>query len=576
MSGGNRRPRLTTAQAEALAELTQIATDHPNSLKIVANREVDSDGALRVVVELPTGDLPEADGGLVANEREQVTVTVGVAYPLCPPSASVDHQRFLDTPHVLQGERLCVYLDPSREWRPSDGVAGFLERLWQWFADAIAARFDPRTALYHAVGGVLHRSPGAPTIVVRHGLPKPVKTFRRAIVRARTATRLDLAWAEPTTIDETYAAVITSSARLPLGLGLTLPALVTVLNQHAGIDEAGILSYLATTATRNPSGSELYFGIVVDLQNAGDHLLFGRLDAATTDVLRRLVSEHGALLSLTSADVPAATAIQWCATSDERPGSQTRRDHARPVAAFQGKTIHIWGCGGLGSWIAEFVARAGAQHIFLSDPATSLTGGLLVRQNFTEEDIGRAKVDALADRIRAVSDNVVVTTNVGMLPTDASLSQADLIIDATVNAAIRELLHAQVTRVNGPQVATVATDVATGTLGLLIVTSPDCDIDATTIDELTGRTVLERGDLEGFHAFWAAPDLSAEVVPQPGCSVPTFHGSAADMASLAGSFVSFIGAHLDRPVAGAHLLALPHAPGGPAHHFLPADALPTT
>ncbi len=79
--------------------------------------------------------------------------------------------------------------------------------------------------------------------------------------------------------------------------------------------------------------------------------------------------------------------------SDERQEVTTRRDDDRPVNGFQGKTIHVLGCGGLGSWIAEFIARAGATTITICDPGT-ITGGFLVRQNYTENDIGRTKANA--------------------------------------------------------------------------------------------------------------------------------------------------------------------------------------
>lgn len=46
-----------------------------------------------------------------------------------------------------------------------------MNRLWQWLADAAAGRFDPDTALYHPVGGILHHTPGAPTVVVREPVP---------------------------------------------------------------------------------------------------------------------------------------------------------------------------------------------------------------------------------------------------------------------------------------------------------------------------------------------------------------------------------------------------------------------
>jgi tRNA A37 threonylcarbamoyladenosine dehydratase len=68
------------------------------------------------------------------------------------------------------------------------------------------------------------------------------------------------------------------------------------------------------------------------------------------------------------------------------------------VTWFAGKTIELWGCGALGSWIAEYLVRAGAAAIILRDHGY-VTKGLLVRQNYIEADVGQRKVDALFHRL---------------------------------------------------------------------------------------------------------------------------------------------------------------------------------
>jgi len=261
--------------------------------------------------------------------------------------------------------------------------------------------------------------------------------------------------------------------------------------------------------------------------------------------------------------------------SDERPEITTRRDHRRPASAFAGKTIHIWGCGGLGSWIAEFIARAGAANIVLCDPA-SVTGGLLVRQNYTEADIGTLKVEALAARLRAINDQLVVATSAGLLPADSisALPDCDAIIDATVNVSLGVLLDAEAARRKPdrkPLVAQVATDTRTGTLGILTVAAPDYASGPVMIDQCTGDVVLADGRLERFHTFWQTPAAGDEIIPARGCSTPTFHGSAADLAAVAATLVSLLGSHLHTTASGTHLVALPYADGdGPAHQFVPA------
>jgi ThiF family len=241
------------------------------------------------------------------------------------------------------------------------------------------------------------------------------------------------------------------------------------------------------------------------------------------------------------------------------------------VTGYAGKTVHVWGCGGLGSWIAEYVVRAGAKKVVLCDPGT-ISGGLLVRQNFIEADVGNTKVQALAQRIRAISDTVEVATHDGAIP-DEDLGDSDLIIDATISIAVSRLLD-EVARTSGdrPLLAQVATDARTGTLGILTVSTPPLQIGPLTIDRRVGEQITTDGSLEAFHTLWDSSAHEDQIIPTRGCSTPTFHGSAADLAGVAGSLTSILGTHLGTGAAmsGTHLISLPHGEAGPLRAFVPA------
>ncbi len=144
-----------------------------------------------VGISLHTADIPLEPGGLELEDDEEFVLRISSSL-LTPPEVDVEHVRFLGYPHVLQGQRLCIYLDPSREWDPSLGIAGLLTRLWDWLTDAAAGRFDASTAIYHAVGGVLHRTDGAPTIVVREA--GSTKRHQTACLIARSPHRYDLTY----------------------------------------------------------------------------------------------------------------------------------------------------------------------------------------------------------------------------------------------------------------------------------------------------------------------------------------------------------------------------------------------
>lgn len=122
-------------------------------------------------------------------------------------------------------------------------------------------------------------------------------------------------------------------------------------------------------------------------------------------------------------------------------------------------------------------------------------------------------------------------------------------------------------------IAQVATDARTGSLGIANICAPGAPCTPSELDDQAGRSVLADGGLELYHPLWEEAAEGDELIPTRGCSVPTFHGSAADLAAVAATLVNMIGLHLQQaetPVSGTHLIALPHAPTGPRHHFLPA------
>lgn len=450
-------------------------------------------------------------------------------------------------------------------------MSGFLEQLWGFFADAVAGRFDPAIALYHPVGGVMHKSEGTPTVVVRDELPSITKSFARARLHERSAHRLDLTWVPAPEEGATLATVIVVPVALVYGAGTSLIELLRSIAGAGHPKPEALLRALAATVARNAPGSPLYFVLAVpNKAGAHHHLVAGRLPSKVADELRRLDLLAAIDLSRVSPTIP----IEWCSVSDERPEISTRRDIARPVTAFAGKTVHVWGCGGLGSWIAEFIARADPECIVVCDPG-SVGGGLLVRQNYSEDDVGANKAEALAARLRGLRDGLSVDVEPGPVPAssqDGLLPDCDVLIDATVSVAVSGFLDAAARKAVGcrPHIAQVGTDSRSGTLGILTVAAPEQPSGASTIDEEVGRVVVADGSLERFHPLWQEPSPGDEIIPARGCSIPTFHGSAADLASLAGVLVSLLGPHIGTPSSGTHLVALPHAVGGPAHVFLEA------
>lgn len=139
-------------------------------------------------------------------------------HALRPPEVAVRHTRFLGFPHVLAGTRICLYLDHAREWQPTYGIRGLINRLWDWLDDAVNARFDPSTALYHAVGGVLHVTTGTPTIIVRHAVDGSARTTAGRL-RRRTDHRYDHLLGSATVTGEIPMPIFVLPHDLPFGAG---------------------------------------------------------------------------------------------------------------------------------------------------------------------------------------------------------------------------------------------------------------------------------------------------------------------------------------------------------------------
>ena len=582
MSRKKAGPEPTDWQKGALADLRQAAAEQPDVLRLVGRPIRGQNGSFLVTLRLYTGPLvTEADDGLALQEHEEFVLTLP-ASPLSRTTVEVTHPRFIGYPHVLQGRQLCIFLDPAREWDPVlGGMRALLSRLWSWLEDAAAGRFDASTAMYHAVGGVLHHTPGAPTLVVRE--PGTDQRVQVGHLIQRTEHRLDLVYGPPPQGGALRVPVVTVAGTLPLGGGTTLTDLLTLVDDprldrrqgrpsQVAAQSPAILTALAASAARNPTGTPQYLVLAVPHPAGGPpHLLGVRLPAPTADALRRIAHQQGSTLDIDATRIRSDLLIEWCPMSDERPAVTTRRDQGTPISGFLGKHVHVWGCGGLGSWMAEFAVRAGAAQVSVCDPGT-VTGGLLVRQNYLETDVGTPKAQALARRLHAISDTVVVHAHDGTLPEVTAIAGADVIIDATVTIAMNHILD-QFAAIEGPRpvLAQIATDTRTGTLGLLSVCTPGTAQTLSSIDADAGKAVLADPALELYHPLWQDTTDSGELVPTRGCSVPTFHGSSADMAAVAGTLTSLLGMHLTTPASGTHLVALPHAAGSANHRFLPHE-----
>ncbi|MCV3265179.1 ThiF family adenylyltransferase [Vibrio harveyi] len=130
--------------------------------------------------------------------------------------------------------------------------------------------------------------------------------------------------------------------------------------------------------------------------------------AESTDTeFREKVEQHRQDCKELSLKCLKSANLRWCSVKEDREEVTVRRDTQTSANAFLDKAVVIWGCGALGSYIAEALVRAGVKHIVLRDNK-KVHPGILVRQNYEDSDIGLWKAESLKVRLQRVNPNLTV------------------------------------------------------------------------------------------------------------------------------------------------------------------------
>ncbi|MBN1884752.1 MAG: sulfur carrier protein ThiS adenylyltransferase ThiF [Candidatus Krumholzibacteriota bacterium] len=141
------------------------------------------------------------------------------------------------------------------------------------------------------------------------------------------------------------------------------------------------------------------------------------------------------------------------------------------------KTVGIAGCGGIGSNAAVSLVRAGVGELILIDH-DRVERSNLNRQFFFEEDMGRPKVEALADRLRGIVPAVRLQLHdLELAPANVPeiLADADLLVEAFDRAeAKRWLIEAWCTSFPGRHIVVGSGLAGLGATDALRVHSAGC------------------------------------------------------------------------------------------------------
>lgn len=565
---------MTPSQELALEQLRRIA-ESGDALEIVDVLEPTEElASLRVVVSLYCKDMPRVSAGLPIRDRERVTIWIGPGFPYAVPSVMVDHVRFAGYPHVNWSRLLCLYQAPQTEWSPSGGMAGYLARLELWFRKAAADELDP-------VGGALHPpvtyETRGPLLIPRCDAPVSGNQGWSgfAELHAISENRLDLvAWKavnDAPADDHLFAAAILLDTPMPLEYPGELRTLLTCL-EGRGVSIDSLLTVLRALLERNANGRPLYIILGTPMRgtrggNLRQHLAcwqmdgfagqiaqlkeqFGELERSFRDLglegKAQDMAEHARKVRDLFLEWAKDKTLTWCQVREDRPEVTVRRDTGRPAATFAGKVIEVWGCGALGAPIAEWVVRAGAARVILRDEGR-VTPGILVRQPYTDADIGRLKATVLAERLKAVQPNcdiVGINGNIvfGPLADGCFSDEADLIIDATASNLVLTKTE-EVWRRHPERRRDVASIVIDGKAQRLLAVVVRKEHTGGPLDVVRRMKLVACNDARMgsyLDAFFPS-EPATPFQPEPGCSDATFIGSAADAALLAAVATNFVG-----------------------------------
>ena len=494
---------------------------------------------------------------------------------------------------------MCLYQSPATEWDPNDGMFGFLVRLDDWLTQAAANELDPTGAPLHPPVAY----PGIDRMLIpRVDTPEINNTVWIGIAEIDPVSerRVDVSgWssvfdeAEP---PDNAAAAILLPEPMPFEFPTKLTELLEVLGQR-GVPRKLLLAALQYAAVHNGEDDPLYVLLGTPMrgirgEKLKQHLTGWYIEPILAKALRLALGQLDENVKLQEIGDRAeqiiwewaeGASVKWCTVQELWPEIVTRRDAKAPMSWFADRVVAIWGCGALGSFLAELIVRAGARKLILVDK-DRVKPGILVRQRFDDADIGESKSEALARALKRVRPDVEVDAHTGdvlanQLEEDDWVGGAELLIDATAARAVLKKLELRCHSAEG--ITTPVSSVVVGPRaerGLLVLAKASHSGGPVDVLRRTRMSLQSRRDVSAFReAFW--PDRTVGqgrlFQPEPGCSSPTFVGSAADVVSLAGAMLNRLATELaitdDSPPAVAHLLGPPQTNEDPEAEHLRLD-----
>ena len=557
---------LSAGQKLALGQLFDIASASDGAVEIV-NTEPPSNesGSLVLRISIETGGYERTEAGFNFRQREGCRIYVPSRFPIEPPSAKFAHNRFMGRPHVQWANQMCLYQATDVEWAPSDGMFGFFKRLDEWLGDAAKNELDPNDAPLHPP----IEYPSSDTrFVVEIDTPEIDKGANfwmgAAKLKKRNKYTYDLSeWTEtPKTLpeDERYAAVVLLGQAMPTEYPETIITLIAALKAR-GVPFALLFSLLKILALCQEKGEPLYFVLGAPMRRRAaneplrQHLTAWKMASEHVDALKTIVMEAPGDASEAAWELilnwATKAQTEWCRVYDNRPEVTFRRDQDTSASWILGKSVALLGCGAIGSHIGEYLVRAGASKLRLVDQSF-VNPGILVRQQFKHRQVGFTKQSALAVELSAINPKADIDHEFANLtkgwPEALDPDEFDLIIDATASRRVSSALQLNWSEeAKLPPILRCAIS-GDASHGIATMRLPASKTGPAELIRQTKMAALDQPELSDFaEAFWPQGQQEPGFQPEPGCSEPTFVGSAADIDFFASSFFNFASRMLEEP-----------------------------
>lgn len=565
---------MSSGQVRAVRELTRLRAAAPDDFEFEEPRELD-DGTVSVDLSLRMGPMERHPDGLPLRERESFNLSVPRDFPFTKPKLTVAHRRWRGRDHVIWGSWVCLY-QSQLEWNPADGLYGFFTRLATWLGRAARNDMDP-------VEGPLEPP--------HHNTDFARTPFMISADSPAAAGELWVGYAEfkrrPNCIEVTgwnkdpdqiadasrRALAVILPERLPMeypsnggqftaelekqGLDRKLLLRAFGMGAQQGTDDEPVYLVLGTPARRAADGSpRQHFSVW-----AADHRgVFKILTPSQAD--GEVTAQVKEDLALELADALLDANLSWCQVFENREEIHVRRDRDRPMAMFRGKRVLLLGAGALGSWAGEMIVRANPTALDIVDNG-KVKPGLLVRQNYHPDEIGSNKAEALAARL-----NTLNGCRVGGFPRDAHailtvepalIREYDLVVDCTASAILQMKLERDWRLLRGKMPRYVALGVDHRSENGIAIDLPRGSPYGPWVASILLKQAIcaDRRAVGLAEAFYTERALASLFQPEPGCSDPTFAGSAADAMAMVGQFLNAVGAQGDTKLAAGYLFPNP-------------------